>query len=96
MYQSTEPIATSDARLGRQRRGWEPLERRCLVECPVRPMGVEVRYVLGQHGLKLAPVEDEHPVQQLAADGADEPFGVTVGPRRQLHLIPTIGIAGSG
>ena len=34
-------------------------------------MGVEVRHVLGQHGPKLAPVEDQHPIQQLAADGAD-------------------------
>jgi len=29
--QSTEPIATSDAKLGRQRRGWKRLERRGLV-----------------------------------------------------------------
>jgi hypothetical protein len=34
-------------------------------------MGVEVRHVLGQHGPKLALVEDQHPIQQLAADGAD-------------------------
>ena len=33
-------------------------------------MGVEVSHVLDQHGPKLAPVEDEHPVQQLAAHGA--------------------------
>ncbi|MDT7717738.1 MAG: hypothetical protein QOH09_3730, partial [Pseudonocardiales bacterium] len=75
---------------------WERLERRCLVQCPVRPVGVEVRHVLGQHNLKLVPVEDQHPIQQLTADGADPSFGETVGPRRQLHLIPTIGIAASG
>jgi hypothetical protein len=28
-------------------------------------MGVEVRYVLGQHGPKVAPVEYQHPIQQL-------------------------------
>jgi hypothetical protein len=38
-------------------------------------MVVEVRHVLGQHGLKVAPVEDQHPVQQLAADGGDPAFG---------------------
>src|ERR671916_294007 len=37
--QSPEPIATSDAKRGRCRRGWERLERRCLVQCPVRPVG---------------------------------------------------------
>ncbi|MCA1835363.1 MAG: hypothetical protein LC721_03085 [Actinobacteria bacterium] len=49
--QSTEPIVTSDVRLGGRRRGWERLERRCLVECSVRSVGVEVRHVLGQHSL---------------------------------------------
>jgi hypothetical protein len=58
------------------------LEWRCLVQCAVRPVGVEVRHVLGQHGPKLAPVEDEHPVQQLAADGADPSFGDSVCPGR--------------
>jgi hypothetical protein len=38
-------------------------------------MGVEVRHVLGQHCPKLALVEDQHPIQQLAADGADPSFG---------------------
>jgi hypothetical protein len=30
VYQSPEPIVTSDAKLGRRRRGWKRLERRCL------------------------------------------------------------------
>ena len=50
--QSAEPIAASDVKLGRRRRGWKRLQRRCLVQCPVRPMGIEVRHVLGQHSLK--------------------------------------------
>jgi hypothetical protein len=29
--QSTEPIAASDAKRGRRRRGWKRLQRRCLV-----------------------------------------------------------------
>jgi hypothetical protein len=56
--QSAEPIAASDAKLGRRRGGWKWLERRCLVQCSVRPVGVEVRHVLGQHRPKLALVED--------------------------------------
>jgi hypothetical protein len=43
-------------------------------------MGVEVSDVLGQHGPKVAPVEDQHPIQQLAADGADPSFGDGVRP----------------
>jgi hypothetical protein len=45
-------------------------------------VGVEVRHVLGQHSLKLAPVEDQHPIQQLTADGADPSFGDRVRPGR--------------
>ena len=75
MDQSTEPIVTSDAKRGKHRRGWKRSERRCLVQCSVRPVGVEVRHVLGQHNLKLALVEDQHPIQQLAAHGADPAFG---------------------
>jgi hypothetical protein len=47
VYQSTEPITTSDARLGWRRGGRERVEQCCLVQCPVRPMVVEVRDVLG-------------------------------------------------
>jgi hypothetical protein len=43
-------------------------------------MGGEVRHVLGQHGPTLALVEDEHPIQQLAAEGADPSFGDGVRP----------------
>ena len=80
MDQSTEPIATSDAKLGRQRRGWKRLQRRCLIQCSVRPVGVEVRHVLGQHPPKLASVEDQHPIQQLTADGGDPSFSDCVRP----------------
>jgi hypothetical protein len=44
-------------------------------------MGVEVRHVFGQHSLKLAPVEDQHPIQQLAADSADPSLSDAVRPR---------------
>jgi hypothetical protein len=37
-------------------------------------MVVKVRHVLGQHRHKMA-VDDQHPVQQFAADGSDPSFG---------------------
>ena len=70
------------------------MEWRCLVQCPVRPMGVEVRHVLGQHSLKLVPVEDQHPIQQLTAAG-DRALAGDVGghvrvaphPRPELEIV---------
>jgi hypothetical protein len=51
---------------------------------------VEVRHVLGQHRQKMAAVNDQHPVQQFAADGADPSFGDRVVPRRRLRLIVSL------
>ena len=45
-------------------------------------MFVEVLLVLGQHGGCVMLVDDEDPVQQLAAQAADEPFGDGVRARR--------------
>ena len=45
------------------------------MQCAVGPMVVEVRYVLGQHSLEVASVDDQYPVQQLAAYRADPSFG---------------------
>jgi hypothetical protein len=51
---------------------------RALLKSPMRTMGVVVVLVLGQDLDELALVEDQHPVQALAADGADPPLGVGV------------------
>jgi hypothetical protein len=59
-------------------------------------MVVEMGHVLGEHRFEVAAVEDQYPVEQFSADGTDPSFGDRVGPRRQLHLIPTIGIAVCG
>jgi hypothetical protein len=59
-------------------------------------MVVEVRHVLGQHCGEMAAVDDQYSIQKLVAGSGDPSFGDRVGPRRQLHLIPTIGIAVSG
>jgi hypothetical protein len=48
----------------------------------MRAVRVVVVLVLGQHVSELRLVEDQHPVQALARDGADPPLGVGVGLRR--------------
>jgi len=45
-------------------------------------MVVDVVYVLGQRVVEVAAVEDQHSVEQLAADGADPAFGDRVRPGR--------------
>ena len=47
----------------------------------MRPMAVVVVDVLSEDGFELTPVEDQHPVETLAADGADEALGKGVGSR---------------
>jgi len=44
----------------------------------------------------MAFAEDEHPVSDLRPDGEYEPFGMSVAPHRQLHLIRSIGTDVSG
>jgi hypothetical protein len=44
-------------------------------------MVVEVRDVLGQHHHQMAAVDDQHPVQQFAADSSNPSFGDPVRPR---------------
>jgi hypothetical protein len=52
--QSTEPVATAEAKLGRCRGGWEWPEWCCLVQCAVGTMVVEIRHALGEHSLEVA------------------------------------------
>ena len=47
----------------------------------MRPMAVVMVDVLCEDGFELTPVEDQHPVETLAADGADEALGKSVGAR---------------
>lgn len=67
-----------------------------LVQSLVRAVVIEVALVLLEDSAGVSFVVDQHFVGALFSDRSDEPFGVAVGPRRQLHLIPTIGIAASG
>jgi len=40
---------------------------------------------------QVALVDDQYAVGQFGSQGADKPFGETVVPTRQLHLVPTTG-----
>jgi hypothetical protein len=40
----------------------------------VRPGGVVVQQVLSQHPAQLVLIDDQQPVEQLPAQGADDPF----------------------
>jgi hypothetical protein len=52
-----------------------------LVEALVRPVTIEVVFVLAESGAGVSFVVDQHAVGAFGSDAADEPFGVTVGPR---------------
>ena len=56
--------------------------RDALGDALVRPGGVVVRLVLGQDGAQVCLAEDQHVVQHLAAQGADEALADRVHPRR--------------
>ena len=62
----------------------------------VRPSRVVVHLVFGQDGAQMALPEDQHAVQELPAQGADEALADRVGRRRRLHPIQMIGTGVSG
>ena len=53
-------------------------------------MVVEVRHVFGQYCREMAAVDDQYPVEQFAAEGADPAFGDRVVPRCRLRLIASL------
>jgi hypothetical protein len=55
-----------------------------------------VHLVFGQDGVQMALPENQHAVQELPAQSADEALADRVAPRRQLHPIRTIGTDASG
>jgi hypothetical protein len=60
------------------------------------PGGVVVLLVFGQDGARVRLVQDQGPVRELTARGADEALAGRVAPHRQLHLIRVIGTGASG
>ena len=67
-----------------------------LVDALVGPGHVVMRLVVGQDGTQVCLAEDQHAVQELAAQGADEALADRVVPYRQLRLIRSIGTDVSG
>jgi hypothetical protein len=76
---SSELSGVDVADEGRSRVG---VGRCMLAEGLVGTVRVVVLDVPGEHDFEVAPSEDEHPVQALAPDGADESLGEGVSPRR--------------
>jgi len=78
--------------------GWPGagLSRGELSEATVRPGGVVVLQVLGQHLAEMALIDDQQTVEKLTAQGADDPFADRVGRHRRLHPIQMIGTSVSG
>jgi hypothetical protein len=66
-----DPVVGEVDRFGRTGVG---LRRGELAEGTVRPAGVVVLQVLGQHQSKVVLIYDEQPVEELTAQGADDPF----------------------
>jgi len=62
----------------------------------VRPGRVVVHLVFGQDCAQMALPEDQHVVQELPAQGADEALADRIAPHRQLHPVRMIGTAASG
>jgi hypothetical protein len=67
-----------------------------LAEGAVRPSSVVVLKILGQHLSQVVLVDDQQPVEEFPAQGADHPFADRVAPHRQLHPIRMIDTGLSG
>ena len=74
--ESAEDLFSADPVLGEVdlRRAAACLSRCELVEGAVRPGGVVVVHVLGQHLAQVVLVDDQQPVEKLAAQRADHPL----------------------
>ena len=85
--QPTKPVAPSDGvRLAHRRLGdWS--EGSGLVEGAVRPVVVVMLFVLAQHRCGVPLVDDQHAVEEFAANGADKALGDRVGPWRLLPAV---------
>ena len=76
MCESAEDLFSADPVLGEVDLRWPGVSlSRCeLAEGTVRPGGVVVAQVLGQHPAQMVLIDDQQPVEEFAAQGADDPF----------------------
>src|ERR1700694_1320074 len=98
--QPTKPLTTQDRADGR---GWTRSSRRLKAERAVRPGVVVMVDVFAEHAFRLMAIDDQQPVQKLAAARADPALGVTVGlgrtegsPDRPDALVGEHGIEAKG
>jgi hypothetical protein len=87
VYEAAEHLLSADPVLGEVDLGWPgvSLGRPELPKGAVRPGGVVVGQVFGQYLAQVVLIDDQHAVEQLAAQRADHPLadGVRSGcPRR--------------
>jgi len=97
--ESAEDLFPADPVVGEVDRSWWPgvgLRRGELAKSTVRPGGVVMPQVLGQHPVQMVLIDDQEPVEELTTEGADDPFADRVGRRRRLHPIQMIGTGVSG
>jgi hypothetical protein len=89
VYESAKDLFSADPVLGEVDLRWPDVSlSRCeLAKGTVRPGCVVVHHVLGQHPSRVVLIEDQQLVEELPAEGADDPFADGIGPRRQLHPI---------
>ena len=70
MNQTTESISPHDSSHRHDDSWFVGSKWRCLSQGTVRTVDVVMIGILGQHQLQLPASKDEHPVQQLASNGA--------------------------
>ena len=88
--QAAESVASDDLDVGVDGVRERP-ERTGLVQCPMRPVPVEMGLILGQDLAEVRGVDDEYPVEDLVAYAAYPAFHDRVGPHRQRHPIQMTG-----
>src|ERR1035441_7824976 len=84
VYESAEDLFPADPVLGEVDLRWPGvgLSRCELAEGTVRPGGVVMPQVLGQHLPQMMLIDDQHPVRELPAQGTDDPFADRIRSRR--------------
>src|ERR1700756_5278153 len=71
------------------------MERRILVECKVRAHPIVVGRVIRQQMAEMPVAQDHDMVEALASDRSDQPFNMTVLPRRAWRDRPIPDTHGS-
>jgi len=97
--ESAEDLLPADSVLGDVDRFGPPgigLGRGELAEGTVRAGSIAVPQVLGQHPSQMVLIDDQQPVEEFPAQGADDPLANRVAPHCRLHPVQMIGTGVSG